>query len=564
VIGHRSPISGVAVCGDKYVATAGYDNQVIVWDLQSGRALSRGSHDHLANQCAFSPDGKHLVSASSDYTARVWSVPELSLQAVLADHEDDVEMAVFHPTEDLIATASRDYRVRVFSRDGRLLRRFEGHGADALSVEWIAGSTDLVSSGDDGTIRRWSLNEGRQVGIYDLEGIETDTVVVTPDGTIYAGTDEGEIITIIAGSRKSMTAHAAGIKRLAYSVEREMLVSLSYDRMIKIWSCGSDELRVLADATMPADVWARTCAFGPDDKLILGSFGSRFRQYRYAKREWCSPAPATLGVNAVCVMDGSRYTIGDAGWLWRDGVKQRELGSLCNFLLPWGGQLLTGGQAGTLFDALTGETVLQHRSPLNCGAAYVLEGKHRAVIGTYTGEGLVFEKSGLDGKPALLTTLRLHNNAVKGVAQAKNQLFSVCADKSCVWVDAVDHTVQHRISQAHGRIANACAALVDGSFASVGRDRIMRIWTGNEARGVQTPHRNSIKCIAADDTGRFLASGSYGGHVALFDRERWQWCWNERASFSGISSIAFDPQHRLFLASSYDGMIYEIELPADA
>lgn len=50
-----------------------------------------------------------------------------------------------------------------------------------------------------------------------------------------------------------------------------------------------------------------------------------------------------------------------------------ELGSLCNFLLPFGDVVLTGGQLGIVFDAISGKRIHQHRSPLNCGAAQECE-----------------------------------------------------------------------------------------------------------------------------------------------------------------------------------------------
>ena len=49
----------------------------------------------------------------------------------------------------------------------------------------------------------------------------------------------------------------------------------------------------------------------------------------------------------------------------RDGAIVMRLGTLCNFMMPWGRRLVTGGQLGVLFDALTGEVLYQHRSPLN-------------------------------------------------------------------------------------------------------------------------------------------------------------------------------------------------------
>ncbi|WP_323851709.1 WD40 repeat domain-containing protein [Xenorhabdus szentirmaii] len=74
---HFSPISGIASFQERYLATAGYDNQVILWDAQNKQAIHRVNHDHLANQCSFSPDGRWLVSASSDYSARIWEVPAM-------------------------------------------------------------------------------------------------------------------------------------------------------------------------------------------------------------------------------------------------------------------------------------------------------------------------------------------------------------------------------------------------------------------------------------------------------------------------------------------------------
>ena len=62
MIEHEGPISGIATFGDRLVATAGYDNQIILWDSRERRALARGCHDHLVNQCEFSADGK-LIGA---------------------------------------------------------------------------------------------------------------------------------------------------------------------------------------------------------------------------------------------------------------------------------------------------------------------------------------------------------------------------------------------------------------------------------------------------------------------------------------------------------------------
>jgi WD40 repeat protein len=98
------------------------------------RRRSSVLHDHLANQCAFNASGTLLVSASSDYTARVWEIPSLRLKSVLVGHDDDIEMAAFSPDGQTIATCSRDHTIRLFDLSGQTRKILTGHEADVISV----------------------------------------------------------------------------------------------------------------------------------------------------------------------------------------------------------------------------------------------------------------------------------------------------------------------------------------------------------------------------------------------------------------------------------------------
>lgn len=388
MITHRAPISGIAAHRDQYVLTAGYDNQVILWDAKTQRPLARAMHDHLANQGAFSPDGAYVVTSSSDYSARLWTVPDLRLVAVFADQEDDVEMSVFHPDKPLVATASRDHRVRVYDFGGKLLHTFSGHTADVISVEWMRGADEIVSSSDDGTIKRWSLANNGLVADIDLDGIETDTIAIAADGRIFAGNDEGEIISIgVDGARATIAAHDAGVKRLVLDGERGLLVSLSYDRTMRLWKAGAaGEPRALGGAALPPEVWPRSCSFEGDEHIVFSTFHSSYRRYNWKTERWdAAELPPTHGVNAVQPVDGHLWTIGDAGIVRVDQREHARTGSLCNFLAPAGELILTGGQLGKVFDARSGRELHQHRSPLNCGVAFARDGAAHAVIGTQAG-----------------------------------------------------------------------------------------------------------------------------------------------------------------------------------
>ncbi|MGW7574696.1 WD40 repeat domain-containing protein [Streptomyces sp. NPDC054765] len=560
MIRHRGPISGIAAYQDTYVATAGYDNQVILWNAADKTPVARSTHDHLANQVAFSSDGRHLLTSSSDYTARLWSLPELRLLAVFSDHEDDVEMSVFHPSEPLIATASRDHRVRVYGLDGSLKAVFAGHTADVISVEWASGNRhELVSSSDDGTIKRWSVDTGTMVADIDLGGVETDTVALATDGTVYAGNDDGEIIVVDERGTMTHLAHDAGIKRLVLNAARGLLVSLSYDRTLRVWNIAGG-LTEVASSTLPSAVWPRSCAFLNDTTLVFATFGSSYATYSVEDSAWdVGGIEPTPGFNAVLPYHGTTLTIGDAGVLWQDGEERSRTGSLCNFLTEVGPFVITGGQMGTLFDAFTGEVLHQHRSPLNCGVAFERDGRPHLVVGTYTGEGLVFSVTD-EGMLRHEVTLPLHQNAVKGVAVSGDLILSVSADAEAAWFSTHTLSPSWRVPAAHDKIANGCAGLGDGVFASVSRDLRLRIWSGTEAETVESPHDHSIKSVAASTDGRFVATGGYNGMVAVYDRVKAEWSAVLRPTTAGISSIVYDADGGRFLCSSYDSAVHAVPM----
>lgn len=563
-IGHVGPISGIATHADTYVATAGYDNQVILWNARSKTPLTRVFHDHLANQCSFSGDGQLLVSSSSDYSARLWDVPSMRLRTILRGHCDDVEMALFDSTGERVATCSRDHTAMVFGVDGTRHAVCSGHSADVISVTWDAQDRSIVTSSDDGSVRVWDAQDGRCLSVFNLEGIETDTIVVVDSDWIFAGNDEGVIVGLSKSGQRKWQAHNAGIKRLAYDPRQRLLISLSYDRSFVLWRVGAaGELQRIDAASLPSVVWPRSCAFLGTSSIVFGTFGSAYAGFDLRTLEWdLHTIDADPSVNAVTTWQGSVLTIGDAGVLHRDGTPAVHLGSLCNFLTPYRGGVLTGGQLGEVYDALCGSVVHRHRSPINCAAVFRRGGDEWAIIGTYTGEGLLFKLGTSHSDHELVQVIRLHDNAIKGVAVANDEILSVCASGAAAFHSAITGEQLEYRDKGHERIANGCVALGAGSFASVGRDMKLGIWTDRTLERIDTPHRNSIKCVAASVDGRFVATGSYTGWIAVYDRQRNTWSKVVRSSANGISSITYDVECQQFLASSYDGLLHAVNASA--
>lgn len=554
MVKHSSPISGIAV-RDGLVLTAGYDNRLILW--QDGRPQAVNYHDHLVNACHFQPGGDLVVSASSDRTARVWRLPTLAPVATLFGHEDDVEMAVFSPAGDRIATACRDGRVRVFASDGRALATLAGHRADVTSVAWSTDGREIFSSSDDGTVRKWCATDFRELGEIALDGVETDTVAVTGDRTVFAGNDDGEICVLREGWIEKVPAHAAGVKRIVVAPDGQRVLSLSYDRHLCVFDVTGEGLKLTHRTRYPTLVWARSAAFVDDRHIAFGTFGDKYAVFDLQTDTWITDdVGPTGGLNTVHASPLGLLAVGDSGDLRAQGERGLEtvasLGELCNFVVSFRGTTYVGGQTGRVFRLPEADVLADLGQPLNCAVAT----KDALVFGGYTGEAFRIDPASGE----VLLKKRLLKNAIKAIALGGELGLAVGAARDLCWFDPQTLEPIAHESGAHDKIANGCAHLTGTRFASVSRDLRLRIfdYATGEREVVVTPLNHSVKCVATD--GRLIAVGSYGGQVALYDSETRRWVAHERPTRSGISALAY--REGRFFASSYDGRVYEIEASA--
>ena len=157
------------------------------------KAVMRGHTDSIT-RVVFSPDQTHILTASLDGTARIWTTDGHSDPMILGPHEKPVTDAVFNKDGSLIATASQDHSARVWSSSSaQLVKRFD-HDDDVKAVRFTSDSRWLITISQglgilwelDGTQRvQITLPDNRKIANLWLSDIGTKGQVAATDASIW-------------------------------------------------------------------------------------------------------------------------------------------------------------------------------------------------------------------------------------------------------------------------------------------------------------------------------------------------------------------------------------------
>jgi WD40 repeat protein len=111
--GHTRSVDSCAFSPDgRRIVSGSYDKTLKLWDGESGEEISTlKGHTDRVTACAFSPDGRHIISASDDMTLKLWDA-ELGKQlATFKGHPHSVDACAFSPDGKRIVFGDREGQV---------------------------------------------------------------------------------------------------------------------------------------------------------------------------------------------------------------------------------------------------------------------------------------------------------------------------------------------------------------------------------------------------------------------------------------------------------------------
>ena len=164
----NTPDVMVAVCFspvEDLMAAGGSDNAIRIYD-GSGRErrIIQQHADWIVDLC-FSADGKQLLSASRDRTARVFEVGTGELESTYAGHEAPLFAACFVGNGTTAASAGRDRKIHLWTvSSGKKIKDVDGFEGEALRL--VAATNRFFTACSDGKAREYNSKDGKLVRTF--------------------------------------------------------------------------------------------------------------------------------------------------------------------------------------------------------------------------------------------------------------------------------------------------------------------------------------------------------------------------------------------------------------
>ena len=222
------------------VVTAAGDNTARVFDAESGNQLSVLSHEGAVYSAEFSRDGRYVVTASEDKKARVWEVGTGKETGPTLIHQGGVYYAVFSPDGRRIATASADKTARLWDREtGKPTSLALVHEGAVNAVVFSPEGSRVLTASFDGTARVWDSESGKPLSAPLQHEKWVNSADFSPDGRrIVTASNDGTARIWEEGSGKPerlVLPHAGMVVSAHFSPDGQRLVTACDNRTAQVW-----------------------------------------------------------------------------------------------------------------------------------------------------------------------------------------------------------------------------------------------------------------------------------------------------------------------------------------
>ena len=516
-IGHIQGLQDITFSPDgKYVLTGSTDHTAKLWGLEGHEIQTFSGHKNSVESVAFSPDGKRVLTGSMDSTAIVWDLYGKVIQT-LTGHGDPIESVAFSPDGKYVLTGGRNNKARLWSlEDGRIIQTLKGHKKDVNTVAFSPDGKQILTSSKDSTAKIWNLN-GEVLQTFTGHQGKVKSAVFSPDGKqVLTGSDDktAKLWSLDGQVVRTFADHKDQVNMAIFSPDGNLVLTSSHDQMTKLWSPDGKVIRTFEGP--PSNPMRVTVAFSPDGKQVLAGYKNG------TAKLW--------DLNGRLIQTFQRHS---------KGVYTVTIS-------PDGKQMLAGNVDGTAqWWNLAGNEVRTWRGHTDCVTSAAFSPAGQILTGSKDYTAKLWDMKG-----QRLKTFE-NPDAVAAVAFSPDgkQVLTGSGTEAKLWSPNGSEDLTFTDGES---IVNAVAFSSDGKQVLTGGGMEAKLW-GPEAQVIQSfpGHGKWVTSVAISLDGKQILTGSEDKTARLWDASG-QIIQTFTGHAKGVSSVAFSPDGKRILTASFD------------
>jgi len=483
----------------------------------------------------------------------------------LAGHTADIWTVDISPDSNLIVSAGMDGAIKLWQRDGTLLKTLQNESVAVWSVKFSPDGQMIVSGHNDGNVKLWRLDETTPkiianssttarvvnfnfdgqvvasghdnglVNLWSLDGVllgsfkhpnqaaniifvpESQQIITQAENVIYLWHENGTLLN-------KWAAHQAGISTLVLSPNGQILASASQDTTTKLWKLDGTLLTTMTGHS--AAVW--DIAFSPDGKTLVTVSGDK------TVKIW------SVEGTELSTLKAHRSTV----------------------------RTIAYSSDGSYFISAGSDRIMRMWKPTH-NLKTTVNAHNAAVFGvaiapdssTIATASLDYTVKLWQGDGTLLTTLQ-HEASIFSVAFSPDgEVLATGSNDSIVrlWQRGSrnwDKAELLKILPAEGGLAFSLAFSPDGKLIAAGYgDGKVRLWNRDGTlHNILTGQEEMVSCVAFSPDGQFIASSGNLNQIKLWHQDgRLLTTLAENDAI--VPDVAFSPDGQLLASCSGDTTI---------